>query len=272
MSIRLRLAMVFALASALLLAVGGWLFVTVLSSSLMSSIDLQLSVQASQGSSYLTSNPSTPTTPSGTNAPEYTVQVIDRANHVRGASAEAGHQPLLSPPLLREARSQAILVTVVHDGEDQRVLAQPYPGQSGWLVLAAVSLESFNATISRVTAQLAVGCSLVVLVAAVGAYLLARSALRPVERLRREVASLSERPVPEAVGVPRTHDELAALAITMNDLLMRLRSSLERERGLIADASHELRTPFAILRGELELALRPDRSRDELRRCGGCGR
>ena len=256
--------MTFALASALLLAVGGWLFVSILSSSLMSSIDSQLSVQASHGSSYLTSNPSLPTTPSGTNAPEYTVQVIDGANKVRGASAEAGQQPLLPPSLLREARSQAILVTVTHDGEDQRVLAQPYAGQRDWLVIAAVSLESFNSTISRVTTQLAVGCSLVVLLAAVGAYFLSRSALRPVERLRREVASLFERPVPEAVGVPKTHDEIAALATTMNELLMRLRSSLERERGLIADASHELRTPFAVLRGELELAQRPGRSHDEL--------
>src|ERR1019366_9493440 len=137
MTIRLRLAVVFALASALLLAVGGWLFVSTLSNSLMSSIDSQLSVQASHASSYLTSNPSIPTTPSGTNAPEYAVQVIDGANQVRGASAEAGQQPVLSPSHLSEARSQAILVTVMHDGENQRVLAQPYPGQSGWLVRAA---------------------------------------------------------------------------------------------------------------------------------------
>jgi two-component system, OmpR family, sensor kinase len=264
MSIRLRLALVFALASALLLSVGGWFFVSTLSTSLMSSIDSQLSVQASHGSSYLTSNPSIPTTPAGTNAPEYAVQVIDQVNQVRGASAEAGHQPLLSPSLLSEARTQAILVNITHDGESERVLAQPYPGQSGWLVIAAVSLESFNATISRVTTQLAVGCSLVVLLAAIGAYFLSRSALKPVERLRREVASLSERPVAEAVGVPKTHDEIAALATTMNELLMRLGRSHERERGLIADVSHELRTPFAVLRGELELAQRPGRNHEEL--------
>src|ERR1035438_501738 len=100
MSIRLRLAVVFALASALLLAIGGWLFVSTLSNSLMSSIDSQLSVQASHGSSYLTSTPSSSTTPSGTNAPEYVVQVIDQANQIRGASAEAGqHAP--APPQSR---------------------------------------------------------------------------------------------------------------------------------------------------------------------------
>jgi signal transduction histidine kinase len=264
MSIRLRLAVIFAVSSALLLALGGWMFVSVLSASLMNSIDSQLAVQASHGSSYLGSNPITPSANPGTNAPEYTVQVIDGTNRVRGSSGEAGTRPVLSVAVLDQARTREVLVTQVRDGEDQRVLAQPFLGRTGWIVLAGVSLESFDATITRVTAELAVGCTLFVLVAALGAYVLAKSALRPVERLRREVAGLSERAVPDTVAVPKTHDEIAALATTMNELLRRLRRSLERERSLVADASHELRTPFAVLRGELELAQRPGRSRDEL--------
>src|SRR5664279_1152089 len=105
MSIRLRLAIVFAIASAILLAVGGWLFVSVLSSSLMNSIDSQLAVQAGHGSSYLTSNPIISATTSGTNAPEYVVQVIDGANRVRASSAEAGNQPILQPAVLGQARA-----------------------------------------------------------------------------------------------------------------------------------------------------------------------
>src|SRR4029077_11557582 len=97
--------------------------------------------------------------------------------------------------------------------------------------------------------------------AGLGSYGLARAALSPVERLRREVGAPSERgkapgvPAPH-VQVPRTRDEIAALAATMNQLLARLHQALARQRALVADASHELPTPVAVLRRGLELARR----------------
>ena len=78
---------------------------------------------------------------------------------------------------------------------------------------------------SRVTTELVIGCSLFVILAAGGSYLLARSALKPVERLRAEVSDLSVRDVPATLAVPRTHDEISALASTMNELLVRVRTS-----------------------------------------------
>jgi signal transduction histidine kinase len=65
--------------------------------------------------------------------------------------------------------------------------------------------------------------------------------------------------------VPRARDEISRLAITLNDMLSRLHGALEHERRFVADASHELRTPIALLRTELELALRRPRSADELK-------
>jgi signal transduction histidine kinase len=82
--------------------------------------------------------------------------------------------------------------------------------------------------------------------------------------MRREAAEISDRDLDRRLGVPATRDELAALGTTINALLARLQGALHRERGFVADAGHELRTPLAILRAELELAARPGRSRQAL--------
>jgi len=264
MSIRLRLALLFAIASALMLSLGAWLFVSALSSSLLSSVDSQLAAHASHASSYLSAGSHIPISTSGTNAPEYVVQVVDASGKVRGSSADAPGVPIISAEQVDRAKGQPVLITQTRAGEHERILAQPLPGRGGWIVIVGASLETYDATVSRVTTELVIGCGLFVLLAAAGSYLLARSALKPVERLRIEVSNLSVLDIPGTLPIPRTHDEISALALTMNELLVRVRTSMERERNLIADASHELRTPFAVLQGELELAQRAGRTREEL--------
>jgi|HubBroStandDraft_3_1064219.scaffolds.fasta_scaffold14269_3 two-component system OmpR family sensor kinase len=129
---------------------------------------------------------------------------------------------------------------------------------------AGVSLDESSRTLGGVTDSLLTGGVAFLILAGIGAYWLARAALAPVERMRREAAALSGTDTKSTLQVPRTHDEIAALAVTMNDLLVRLRTALARQRAFAADASHELRTPFAVLAGELELASRPGRSKAEL--------
>ena len=143
-------------------------------------------------------------------------------------------------------------------------MAGPLARHPGWVAVAGVDLEAFDRTRRDVTRELLIAGLVFVAAAGLGGYGLARAALSPVERLRREVASVSARDPAPGLQVPRTRDEIAALATTMNELLGRLQGALARQRALVADASHELRTPFAVLRGELELAARPGRSREEL--------
>ena len=265
MPIRLRLALAFAVVTAVVFALGSWLFISTLSSAQLRTIDSQLAAQLTQAARYVpTGQPNTSPAAVSPALGEYVVQVIDRSNRVRGASSDAGTTPLLTATELAQARYGRITVTRMLDEENERITAAPLAGHPGWAAVAGVSLEAFEATQGQAARELAIGGAVAVAVAGLGAYWLARMALSPVERLRRQVAALSERQEGAGVEIPRTRDEIAALAGTMNDLLTRLQRALARQRGFVADASHELRTPFAVLRGELELAGRPGRTREEL--------
>ncbi len=150
-------------------------------------------------------------------------------------------------------------------GERLRVLAVPVQrGDGRYVVAVGSSMATVDDAVDRVRqGALAAGIALVV-GGSLGAWLLAGAALRPVERLRAAVAAVPPDEPGRSLDVPDTHDELAALAQTMNHLLDRISRALDRERRLIADASHELRTPLTVLRAELELADRPGRGREEL--------
>jgi two-component system OmpR family sensor kinase len=262
MSIRLRLSTLFTLATALLFSAGAWLFVAELSSGLLRQLDSQLQASVAQASRVATSH-----TLSGTGVAlpgEYVIQIFDSAGHIQSATPDSRDTPLLTTAQLRSATAGSIVMTSTIDGEAERVAAGPFPAHPGWVAAAGTPLESFDGTMNDVKRGLVISGIVVVVFAAAAAYGLARASLAPVERLRREVASLSEGGRGVSVEVPQTHDELEALAETMNELLSRLHEALARQRAFVADAGHELRTPFAILQAELELASRPGRDNLEL--------
>ncbi|MGN6816808.1 MAG: HAMP domain-containing sensor histidine kinase [Solirubrobacterales bacterium] len=103
------------------------------------------------------------------------------------------------------------------------------------------------------------------ILASLAAYWVAAAALHPVEAMRARAATISAAEPDERLPVPPTHDEVARLGATLNEMLERLGEAIEHERTFVADASHELRTPLAILRTELDLALTEGRSAAELR-------
>ena len=90
--------------------------------------------------------------------------------------------------------------------------AGPLARHPGWVAVASVDLEAFDRTRRDVTRELLIAGLVFVAAAGLGGYGLARAALSPVERLRREVASVSARDPAPGLQVPRTRDEIAALA------------------------------------------------------------
>src|SRR5207245_2072115 len=111
-------------------------------------------------------------------------------------------------------------------GEHTRLLISPVdmPGGTGVLVLGT-PLESADTAINRVTRAAVTGGIPAVVLAGLAAWVLASAALRPVERLRRQVAEFSAHDASTSIAVPPTRDEIAALAGTMNELLGRLRDA-----------------------------------------------
>jgi signal transduction histidine kinase len=105
------------------------------------------------------------------------------------------------------------------------------------------------------TRTLAVGVPGLTLLLGLGTWLLIGRALRPVEAIRSEVASITEGELWRRVPTPTSGDEIARLADTMNAMLDRVEQATGRQARFVADASHELRTPLTRIRAELEVDL-----------------
>jgi two-component system OmpR family sensor kinase len=166
---------------------------------------------------------------------------------------------LLSPPASDAFR------TSPYAGGSFRILVRPVPRDDGvWQVVVGQNLSAVDEAQGEVRHVLIIAVPILLGVLGVGAWLLSGAALRPVKRMSADAQRLSEHDADGRISEPPTRDSLNQLARTFNALLDRLHRSLDTQRGLVADAGHELRTPLAVLRTELETAVRPHRTREDL--------
>src|SRR5260370_1252037 len=137
-----------------------------------------------------------------------------------------------------------------------------WKGQTYTLVILQ-SLHPQNEMLEEVRATFAWVIPIAIFLASIGGYFLARKSLAPVVAMSSKAGRIGAENLHERLPIQNAKDELGRLAASFNELLERVDESFERQRRFMSDASHELRTPAAILRGESEVALSCERSGNE---------
>ena len=197
------------------------------------------------------------------NSEDEFVQVLDESGETVAESRNlSGEESLLDEPI------RADIVRLEAPFEDDPFLAVvtevDASGERFW-VISGQSLEHVTESIEAVIGLLIVGLPIVLLVVGLITWRISGRTLSPVNDITTEVHAISSEDLHRRVPVPPGEDEIARLAMTMNEMLGRLEESHRRQQRFVSDASHELRSPVAAIRQHLEVALtHPEKTSDDL--------
>src|SRR5262245_35683811 len=249
---------------ALVLAAGGLAIYTLFAADLDRTLEDGLRARAGDAGALLRSSGVGALRESG----EPYAQVLDVRGNVIEATRRAGNRPLLDRADVADAlQGEHVTERARPPGSSTDVRLLGRAERAGTVPVVLVigeSLEQRDDALNSLAALLLVAGPLGLALTGLAGYLVTAAALRPVERMRARAAAITAAEAGERLPVPPGDAELTRLGITLNEMIARLEAAFARERAFVADASHELRTPLAILRTELELALRGEKAIDEL--------
>jgi heavy metal sensor kinase len=190
-------------------------------------------------------------------------QILDETGRVLLTYGDpAASRQLVGAGVRRRAVTTGPLVATIEAGpSDKRFRAAVRPvdrlGRRRVLVVAESLLEA-DESVSRVLVLLLVAGPAALAATALGGWWLARRALGPVKRMTAQAAQIDIDELDERIPVPPADDELRDLAVTLNAMLGRIQQGMTEKHRLIADASHDLRTPLAVMRSEIDVSVRGD--------------
>ena len=161
----------------------------------------------------------------------------------------------------RDGRTSSTLRATVRHGDDYVRDATRHQTQGDVTLVAQRSLAEVDEHGQQHDELMLIVVPILIALVALAAWYFTGRALRPVEAIRLQAESISGSTIHRRVPEPATDDEVGRLARTMNAMLGRLDESSQRQRQFVSDASHELRSPLASIRTNVEVALRnPDRT------------
>jgi signal transduction histidine kinase len=270
--VRVRLAAAFAVAMALVLVGAGAFLYGSLGADLARALDQDLRLRAQDLTALVIEPGGSLATATGgqlVERGESFAQLLDARGRVVDETHTLGTRPLVDRATLRSALRHRRFVdrpSVAGLDEPARLLATPIDRRGARVVLiVGATRENRAEALRSLRTKLLIAGPIALALATGFGYLLAGSALRAVDAMRRRAAEISADSPGERLPVASTGDELQRLGETLNAMLDRLQGALERERGFVAEAGHELRTPLALLRAELDYALHYADSERELR-------
>jgi heavy metal sensor kinase len=198
----------------------------------------------------------------------------ERGSDVWSASGEpiyrSNASSALPPAAIAAATASPRYESVATNGSHWRTLTRTsLVGGRAVVLRVSRSEDRVRAQIWEILVVLVLGLPLVVALAALGGYSLARRALTPIDHLASEAQRITAERLHDRLSVPNEHDEIGRLAGVINDTFARLESSFDQLRRFTADASHELRTPLSVIRGIGEMGLKETRTPAEYKEALG---
>jgi heavy metal sensor kinase len=271
LSLRLRLTLVFAVVIALVLGFTGLTIYRTFRADLTSAEDQALRSRSEEVTALVrqANVGIIPLLAHVSSAEDDFVQVLRPDGRLLAATPQVPSRPVLEGRNLgRASRGEIFFERPPIEQLDGRVRLQavPVPSPLGRvIVVVGTALGERDEELSTLALLLVAGGGVALILASLAGYGVAAAALRPVEAMRRRARSILPGEPTRRLPVARSGDEIERLGTTLNEMLDRLQAAFVRERVFVADASHELRTPLAILKTEIELALKEGRSIEELR-------